>query len=209
MQMGKSGKKGKLIVICGIDGSGKTTLQNSLAKYLTERGEQILETRQPTDAYRKNSDVRQYLDTGESNISINTLAMLAATDRMLHIEKIILPQIESGAYVICDRYVYSTYAYFQARGANMTFVKTINQFVPPPDAGIFLNIDVNIAMQRTLKRDGTNRKFEEKNLHYLERVQDYLKSSLPTCFAIIDGAQPESQIFSAALHHLEVLDVYR
>ncbi len=195
-------QKGKLIVISGIDGAGKTTLQDKLSQYLINKNEKVLITKQPTDSYRNNSDVRSFLDTGKSSISINTLAMLAATDRMLHIEKVIIPNLMNGFHVICDRYVYSTYAYFQERGADLDFVKILNKYVIKPDAGIFLKIDIDVAMARVLNRDGMSRKFEEKDPLKLDRIQNYLKRYIPDYFKIIEAQEDEHTIFTEAIKYL-------
>lgn len=196
---------GKLIVICGVDGSGKTSLQNYLKEYLTSQGKRVFTTRQPSDFYRNHPQVRQFLDTGKSSSSKETIALIAATDRMLHIENTILPRLRDGEIVICDRYVYSTYAYFKARNVDEKFVRELNKYVPEPDLGIFLKVDSKVAIQRILDRDGSSRKFEEKNPDYLDLVQDYLGECIGTMFVTLDSNLPHDEVKKLAINHLNTL----
>jgi dTMP kinase len=198
---------GRLIVICGIDGSGKTTLQHGLAEYFKSIGKEVVITRQPSDFYRQHPDIRKYLNTGVSDLSVNTIAMIAATDRMMHIEKVIIPSIKAGKIVICDRYVYSTYAYFKARNADEEFVRTLNQYVQEPDAGIFLSIDSRDAVKRVLDRDGDKRKFEERDVNYLDQVQVYLKDTLPNCFKTLESINGISTVLDESISYLEKINV--
>ena len=128
--------------------------------------------------------------------------MLAATDRMLHIEKVINPSLEAGAIVICDRYVYSTHAYFKERGADMEFVSALNSKVPKPDAGILLLLPAAVSILRILMRD-TGIKFEENDVEYMGRVQENLVSVFPADFLKINADQPVENIYRDALEYVD------
>jgi dTMP kinase len=160
--------QGKLVVICGIDGSGKTTLQNNIGSYLETQNQGYIATRQPTNFYRTNEHVRKYLDTGETDLSIEAIALFAACDRLMHIDTVVNPSLENGKWVLCDRYVYSSYAYFKSRGIDEEFTREINKYVPAPDKVIFLELPGNVACERVLLRDGDTRKFEEKSIEYMD-----------------------------------------
>jgi dTMP kinase len=195
--------RGKLIVICGIDGTGKTTLEQNLADYLRRRGRKVHVTKQPTDFYRSHPEVRQFLNTGERSVGIDTIALIAAMDRMLHIERDIAPRLSAGEWVICNRYVYSSYAYFKCRGADYEFVRAINAKVRKPDFGILLTLPAEIASKRILLRDGNTRKFEEKDPAYLARVQHMLLSVFPKDFVRIDSRLSVADVVSQSIKYID------
>jgi dTMP kinase len=194
---------GKLIVICGIDGCGKTTQEELLVNYLRQRGLNVATTKQPTDWYRNHPVAREYLQNGVLPCQPETLGLLAATDRMLHIETEIRPLLNAGTHVICNRYVYSTYAFFAARGADMQFIEAINCRVPEPDLGILLTIDPEVSVRRVRERDASNIKFEERDARYLQRVQDELMRRWPKHFFIGNGEQDKEVIFSQIVSYIE------
>lgn len=195
--------KGKLVVICGVDGAGKTTLLNSLKRHLEEKDNSVFVTKQPTDDYRKNKFVREYLNNGSTKLSLNSLALLAASDRMIHIETEIIPRLLSGEIVLCDRYTYSTFAYFKARKADMSFVKNINRMAMIPDAGVFLHIDSGMAIERIIKRDGDTRKFEEKSKDFLDEVQNNFWEFIPNFFLKLDSGRDIASIESEAIEYVD------
>jgi dTMP kinase len=184
---------GKLIVICGIDGSGKSTQETLLAKSVRGAGHDVTCTRQPSEWYRKLPEVRTYLDTGQSALSPTAIALLSAADRMMHIDTVILPAVRCGVHVICNRYVYSSFGYFKARGIDPEFVANINAAVPEPDMGVLLKIDPSVAVRRVSER-GEDRKFEEKSADYLESVQQEMLRVWPDRFLVVDAEQPVGEI---------------
>ena len=195
-------ENGKLIVVCGIDGSGKTTLQKKIHEYLLKKDISTKITKQPTDFYRNNEHVRKFLDTGKCNVSEEAIALLSAADRKCHIDEFINPNINNGHWVISDRYVYSSYAYFKARGVDLSFVKEINKYTREADFVIFLKLDANIAIDRVIKRDNNSRKFEEKNADYLNKVQEYMNNEVPTNSLVLDATLNEEDIFNKTIQYL-------
>lgn len=195
---------GKLIVVCGIDGSGKSTLEAGIAEALAEKGISVYCTKQPTDFYRQHPDIRKFLQTGQSDLSVDTIALVAAMDRMLHIEKEVLPRLRRGMWVICNRYVYSTYAYFECRGADMDFVRSMNRLVPAPDYGFLLKLPPEIAIERVRQRDGGKAKFEERDAKYLGKVQELLDQAMPNELCRLDATEPAGQLLMKAKSYLRL-----
>lgn len=193
----------KLITITGIDGSGKTTQINNLSAYFSKQGISYHITRQPTSWYRELPEVRKYLDTGVLDVSLETLALLSAADRLRHIESEIKPRLNEGIVVICDRYVYSAYAYFKARGADMKFVKDINSKIIKPDIGFLLKMNPEESILRVRKRS-KKIKFEEKDPLYLGKVQDFLIESISANFKIIDGMQSEQSVKKSIIDLIKI-----
>ena len=162
-----------LVAICGIDGSGKTTLINLLKDYFeNHRKEDVYITKQPTDFYRRYDRFRQYINR-EVNIEssiIYELALLSATDKLRHYEMEIRPNMDK--IIFCDRYVFSAYAYFLARGIkDINWLTEINKLLPLPDITIYIDVDVQQAYQRILSRDGKYTKKEETDMELLARVR--------------------------------------
>ncbi len=183
-----------MVVVCGIDGSGKTTQEDTIVEAIREAGLACYCTKQPTSWYRSHDVVRRFLETGERSCSVDTIALLAAADRMLHIERDIQPRLKRGEWVVCNRYVYSTYAYFRARGVEMSFLQTINSRVPAPDFGVLLTVEATEAVRRIEARDRGNIKFEERDPSYLDSVQNELLRVWPDSFLRVDGALPRHEV---------------
>ncbi|TFH93149.1 dTMP kinase [Vibrio ouci] len=195
--------RGKLIVICGIDGSGKTTLEEGIAHCLQEQGIDVLQTKQPSDRYRNDPHVRAYLDNGVRGISMEAMALLSAYDRLEHIEKVILPALESGTWVICNRYVYSALAYFKHRGVDIDFVKAINAQVIEEDFAFLTDLPASVACERVRTRDGSTAKFEEKNIEFMESVRQTLLDIFPAQYSILDGTMTKAELLNLALDHIK------
>ena len=186
--------KGRLIAICGIDGSGKTTQEELLSEYLTLRGVAHIVTKQPTDFYRKMEPVRRYLDHGDSSINMEGMALLAAGDRQHHLESTLLPALSDGQFVICNRYVYSTYAYFMERGISLKFLEVINRNVPTPDLTILLDSPAALSRERVTARDGEINKYEERKLRFMESVRTNFLSVRDDSFLTLDARLPAEHL---------------
>lgn len=164
-----------LIAVCGIDGSGKTTQIDMLAKKLgIENTSAITLTKQPTEWYRKDIRLRALLneELEETDLLLRELALFAASDRLRHIQTEIIPSLDAGKVVISDRYVFSTFAYFLSRGLDdIEWLKLINQHAIQPDLTIFIDTPADVAVKRIIERDGNARKREELNLYKMNNVR--------------------------------------
>jgi len=183
--------RGLLIAVCGLDGSGKTTQIEMLNKWLLSNEISCTVTKQPTDYYRQDERVRNYLDNGEC-ADMNALALLAAADRRWHLATFIEPSINQGVCVITDRYLYSSLAYFKVRGIDSNYVKLLNGEIRIPDITVFLDIDPQITLQRVKTRDKEITKFEERNSGMFYKIRAAFKEILPEDALIMDGTlEPE------------------
>jgi dTMP kinase len=133
--------KGQLITFSGIDGSGKTTQINLLYNYLVRLGKDPIILKQPTDWYLQHPTVRMRIDNNDQNTDLHFLALFSAADRCYQQSIDIAPRLSEGLTVIMDRYVYSAYAYFSARGLHdHCWLETINKFSLEPDLALYLDI---------------------------------------------------------------------
>lgn len=163
-----SDKKGLLVAIEGIDGSGKTTVARRLTQRLNDLGYCAEYTYEPYASYFSEA-LRRYIDTyGEAEPEIEVLAM--ALDRLFHVHKVVKPLLARGCIVVSDRYVYSSYVYQGARGIDVEWIELVNRYAIEPDVAIYLRVPLEIALERIRGRESRWRYFE--NLDRLKKVQE-------------------------------------
>lgn len=161
------------ISVEGGDGSGKSTQLENLKNYLEDRGFDYIFTREPggTEIGEKIRDI--ILDPENAAMTDMAEALLYAASRAQHVREKILPALQQGKVVVCDRFVDSSLAY-QAKGRSLGDV--VWQVNAPavdgcmPDITIFLNIAPEIAMERISGR-GMDR-LEKEALDFHKRVYD-------------------------------------
>lgn len=183
-------RRGILIALCGIDGSGKSTQETMLAEWLTAMGANVLVTKQPTDRYRRDPQIRGRLYGTGSEIGLAEMALMAAVDRQFHLRTVIRPAMEQGRVVLCNRYVYSSYAFFLARGLRLDFVKAINPNVEKPDLTVLCDLPAVEARGRVNSRDGAIVKAEEARLDFMEQVRRNFLAVADETFLTVDARLP-------------------
>lgn len=184
--------KNLLIVFEGLDGSGKTTQIKKLRDWFLEEKLEVHVTKQPTDYYRNDKRVRDYLDKGIAP-NMYSIALLAAADRTYQ-TKVEIEPILADSNIISDRYLYSSLAFFKARGLEYSDVLEINRDIPEPDAVIFLDVPPEKALNRVHNRDGKDIKFEEQNDSVFHNVRNNFLSVLPKNSLIVDSTQDVEQV---------------
>ena len=151
---------GKLIVIEGIDGTGKSTQATLLANHLRSQGYEVIQSFEPTNG-PWGSKLRASATTGR--LSIEEELALFLKDRRQHVEELIIPTIERGGIVVLDRYYFSTMAYQGARGIDPQEIRLTNEaFAPQPDTLLVLDLPVDVALERIGVRDGEANEFEQR-----------------------------------------------
>ena len=151
---------GKLIVIEGIDGTGKSTQATMLANYLRQQGHDVVQSFEPTNG-PWGSKLRASATTGR--LTIEEELELFIKDRKQHVEELILPTMKRGGTVILDRYYFSTMAYQGARGIDPASIRETNEaFAPEPDVLLILDLPVDNALKRIGVRDGEANEFEQR-----------------------------------------------
>lgn len=195
-----------LIAFCGVDGAGKTTQLTALQKRLENLGEIVYTTKQPTDWYRNDERVHDFLcgSLEENSSLLNELALFSATDRLRHWQTEILPNLNKGKIVLTDRYVYTTYAYFLARGiTDIEWLKSINKHIMLPDLTFYLDLPADVALQRIIKREGISQKKEEKDFARLNNIRNIFQNQPwgeSNDFHVLDGTKDvrelEEEIFN-------------
>ena len=156
--------KGYFISFEGIDGSGKSTQIQKLAEFLKGRDFDIVITREPGGS-KGGEEIRNLLLQGNvDRWSAETEILLFTAARRDHLERIILPALEEGKVVICDRFTDSTRMYQGMRGVNLrNLVDTLNEKVIKfdPDLTIVIDINPEISLKRAKSRRTVEERFED------------------------------------------------
>jgi dTMP kinase len=158
--------RGLFVVLEGIDGAGKSEQLRELAGWLRARGEDVVETREPTGSewglrYRR-------FARGELDLTPDEVLRCFVEDRRAHVEGLVRPSLARGAVVVCDRYVASTLAYQAAQGLDRDAVRArleAERF-PAPDLTLWLRLPVSTAVARL----GANASERFERADFLGRV---------------------------------------
>lgn len=165
--------RGHFIVFEGIDGSGTTTQSHLLASYLREAGLPVTLTREPGGTLVAEKVRKFVLDPSLEGISPTAELFLYAASRSQHTEEVIVPSLNRGDVVICDRYIASSLAYQgYGRGLDMEVIKQVNRLVVGeclPDATIYLLLPIEVAWARLRRRDVADR-LEQAGMELQEKV---------------------------------------
>lgn len=167
--------KGKFITFEGCEGSGKSTQVKLLAAHLDRAGISYILTREPGGS-RIAEDIRRIiLDGKNTEMCDECEAMLYAASRIQHLKEKVIPALEEGKVVICDRYVDSSLAYQgYARRLGLEYVADINKKafeLCTPDLTVFLNISPEKAFERKNGADENDR-MEKQGLEFHKRVYE-------------------------------------
>jgi len=138
---------GKLIVVEGIDGSGKSTQMHLLDQWLHHLGLLVFSTE-----WNSSEVVKEITSKGKKKalLTPTTFSLLHSTDFADRYERKILPLLRAGYFVLADRYVYTAYARDIVRGCNPRWVRKMYSFAAKPDLAFYFQVPVEVAMKRIL-----------------------------------------------------------
>jgi len=141
---------GRFIVLEGPDGSGTTSHTEKLVESLITAGYDVLQTFEATDGPIGTS-IRQELRSG--GLPAAAMQLLFCADRAWHVEKVILPALEAGKIIVCDRYSLSTEVYGQAFGVDREWLHELNTKFIQPDLQLLALPPLSVCFERLAKRD--------------------------------------------------------
>jgi len=180
-----------LIVLEGIDGTGKSTQSRMLADWFREQGREVLSSREPTDGPHG----RRLRDSASAGrLSPEEELGLFLLDRREHVDTLIAPALAAGRVVILDRYYFSTMAYQGARGFDPAEIRRRNEaFAPVPDHLFILDLDLDTALSRIGARGDTANEFEQRES--LARCREIFLSLAREPFAhLVDANAPLEEV---------------
>jgi len=138
---------GKLIVVEGIDGSGKSTQLLLAKRYLEAKGFNPFFTE-----WNSADLVKAVTKKGKKKMSLTpmTFSLLHATDFAHRLVHNILPPLKAGMIVLADRYVYTAFARDVVRGCDRNWVRAVYDFAPRPDRAFYFNVPIDVSVQRIM-----------------------------------------------------------
>jgi dTMP kinase len=144
--------KGRLIVVEGADGSGRSTQIARLVEWLETSGHATVQV-----GLKRSTLVSKELDEAqEGNIlSRTTLSLFYATDFADQLENIIIPALKAGFIVLADRYIYTLMARDLVRGMDETWLKNVYGIAVEPDVVFYLEVEAEELVQRNLSKSAT------------------------------------------------------
>ena len=165
--------KAKFITLEGIEGSGKTSSLKSITDLLDKKNISYIVTREPGGS-SIGKELRAILLDPDTEISPEVELMLMLSDRKDHVEKIILPNLEKGYWVISDRFMDSSIAY-QGGGRQLDkkLIISLTDYLnlPQPDLTLLFDLPVEISLSRVKARGELDR-FEKEELEFHKRIRN-------------------------------------
>lgn len=193
-------RKGRFITVEGSEGVGKSTNMAFIADYLRTRGKTVVETREPggSPVAERIRDILLQSEVGSMTDLCELLLMFAARDD--HVHKVILPALERGDWVLCDRFIDATHAYQGGgRGMNADKIALLENLVLQgftPDLTILLEADPAITAARMSGRGRADR-FESEQAGFFGRVkQRYAERARaePERIQCVDASGPLAEV---------------
>lgn len=196
-------KKGLFITFEGGEGSGKTTACKYLLERLRNEGYDVIYSREPggVDIAEQIRDV--ILNVNNTAMDARTEALLYAASRRQHLVEVVLPALEAGKIVLCDRFIDSSLVYQgHARGIGEAKVMSINRFAigdNMPDLTVYFDVDPEIGLSRAADRGELNRLDKESlNFHKsVRRAYQKLARKYKERISTVDANQPLKEVESA------------
>ena len=209
--------KGRFITFEGPEGSGKSTQSKLVIARLGELGYEVISSREPggTRTGELIRDVLQHNASGE-DICPETEVLLFAASRAQLVKNVILPALNSGTWVICDRFMDSTTAYQgYGRGFDVEKMIEINTFAvgdAVPDLTFLLDVDVDTSLERMEARVRSTReqldRFEREAREFHEKVRDgyhALAERWPERFRVVDSTSDPDDVAALIWQSIEKL----
>jgi len=204
--------QGKLIVLEGIEGCGKTTQLGYLYRWLQaqpliqalqNQGQigEIITTREPGGT-PLGGELRHLLLTQTTTpaMAARTELLLYAADRAQHVEEVLIPALAQGCLILCDRYIDSTMAYQgYGRGLDLTLIEQLNQIATGgllPDLTLWLQLQATVGLARSRQRGSIDR-MEQADMAFHQRVEQgfaALAAAHPQRIVSVVAAAPRAEV---------------
>lgn len=208
--------RGCFITLEGGEGAGKTTHVQTIREYLQQHKIEVVVTREPGGTVVSEAIRTVLLDPELPDMEADTELLLMFAARNEHLRRKIIPALEQGQWVVCDRFTDATYAYQgYGRGLSLARIQELEQWVQGalrPDYTLLFDLDVVTGMQRVGKRsadsDTETDRFEREQHTFYEKIrQGYLQRAeqFPERFLRLDAAQSMAQVKQDVVSALDML----
>ncbi len=214
LEFRKHNYSGLFFALEGIDGSGKTTQTEQVAKLLEQRGKNVITTGEPTNKGVIGELIRNVLQS-KADVPAVSLQYLFAADRAVHQEQTTIPNLKEGKIVVSDRCFWSAVPYGLADKESVDYangesllvayglLSMYNQFIAP-NLTFYLDISVDTAIMRLSQMDKVKEIYEKKEkLEKIYNGYQFLIKKFPEEFVVIDGEQSEEKITEEIISKIE------
>jgi dTMP kinase len=192
-------KRGRFITLEGLDGAGKSTHLGWLEAFLSARGLEVVMTREPGGT-ALGEKLRALLLERTQVMHPDTEVMLMFAARREHLDKVILPALARGAWVVSDRFTDATYAYQGGgRGVDWERLAALERWVQgefQPDLTLLFDVPGKVGKERLSGVRDPDR-FEQEQAEFFARVRGgYLRRARewPSRIRLVDGTRPVSEV---------------
>jgi dTMP kinase len=191
---------GKFITVEGIEGTGKSTNIDFLTALIEERGFEVMRTREPGGTPMAENIRQLLLDHGQEPLPEIAELLLFFASRSLHLRNAIVPALEKGKWVVCDRFTDASRAYQgSGRGLDAEQIERLAEWVQEglePDLTLLLDAPAEIGLQRAADR-GNGDRMDSQELSFYRRVREgylALAAKHPGRFSVVDASCPLQQV---------------
>jgi dTMP kinase len=193
--------RGLLITFEGIDGCGKSTQLKHAEAALRRDGVPVVVTREPggTAIGEKIRALVMSAEHGEMSVGCEVLLYLAS--RAQHVAERIMPALEQGAVVLCDRFQDATFAYQGfGRGVSLELLHSVNAFATggiAPDLSFVFDVSVELSVERLRKSRKAPDRMESNTVAFYQKIREgylVLASSHPSRIVLLPGERPIDEL---------------
>ena len=204
--------KGSFISFEGIDGCGKSTQIDLLAKYFTTQNKNFVKTEEPGGTLGSNEIRKILLRENNFHWSVETETLLFMAARNDHVEKVIKPAIEDNKIVICDRFMDSTIVYQGMRSpqARKLGLMLFEQIGINPDITFLIDMDPEVALNRALNRANNEDRFENYGINFQYKLRkNFLNIAHQHSerIKIIDGNRSKENVAAQIIESINNIDL--
>ena len=200
--------KGYFITLEGPDGSGKTTVADELTNRLSQKGIEVVHTREPGGIEISESIRNIILDPKNTSMDGKTEALLYAASRRQHLVEKVFPAVKQGKVVICERFLDSSLAYQgYGRGLGIDEVLNINLFAIDntyPDMTIYLDVDEQVGLARLQDRAFKDR-LDQESIDFHHKVKqgyDEVLKRFKDRITIVDASRDVNTVIDDCENHI-------
>jgi len=193
-----SARRGRFITLEGGEGAGKSTNLRGIVELLDRRGVRHISTREPGGTVLAEA-LRSMLLNPKSDIDPLSELLMVFAARFDHVEKVILPALRAGTWVVCDRFVDASFAY-QGGGRDLPWkrIETLERWLPrlaKPDLTLLLDVSPKRGLSRATRGRAADRFEQEKAAFYLRVREAYLKRARSgKRYRIIDAGRSKKAV---------------
>lgn len=209
--------KGIFITFEGTEGSGKTTIIENIERDLRDKGYLVVKTREPGGSKIPEEIRAIILNVKNVEMDAITEALLYAASRRQHLKEVVIPYLDKGYIVLCDRYVDSSLAYQgYARGIGIEEVYQINQFATEnlmPDLTLYIDVSPEIGLKRVQKRSDKQDRLDLESMQFHQNVYDgyqILAKKFSDRIKVISGKEELSNVYENVKNEIfSFLELYK